>query len=104
MGCAPDSEISRVLAIPGKNHQFVSGEDSWRRLLRALVRSRLSRQWPWIGSGTLVAVFVNGANAEKIIIFRHAFHGEGEDVTDPLGVRPGGFGRVAPDDLITRQV
>src|SRR5439155_13848793 len=44
------------------------------------------------------------ADTKKVVVLGHPFHGESQNVADGLRVRPGRFGRVAPDNLITREV
>ena len=51
-----------------------------------------------------VSIFINAANAEKIIIFRHSFHHEIRHVSGIDGICPDGRSRVAPDDLVACQI
>ena len=64
----------------------------------------IPRLWPRIGHGAPVPLLINRADAKEIIVFRHALHRKRRHMAYRFRVRPCRRGRVAPDDLIARQI
>src|SRR6266849_3554328 len=57
-----------------------------------------------INDQALVAVLIDGADAEKVVVLGHFPGGISHCIAHEYGIRPVWRGRIAPDDLISGEV